>query len=622
MQLRMRGQPHLGKEVLMQRSIRVNRSVLALGALALALVMACASARGTEHGSPADLIVLDARVSTQDEAQPEARAFAVRDGVFAAVGSEAEIERWRGAHTRVVRAGGRRIVPGLVDSHLHAVRGGRFYNLELRWEGVDSLERALAMIREQARRTPPGQWVRVVGGWSPQQFRERRMPTVEELDAAAPDVPVLVLFLYSQALLNRAGAQALGLTPASTAPAGGRYEFAPSGGAILHAEPNPLILYGTIARLPELSALDQLNSTQHFYRELNRFGLTGAVDAGGGGHAYPDDYEATRALAEQPSFPLRLSTYLFAQRKGSELADVTRWTREEELELNRAAELLHGYVTEGAGENLVWSAGDFENFLAPRPELEPAMESELAAVVRVLAERDWPIRIHATYDESITRILDVFEPIFRETGYRARWCIDHAETISTRNIERVRALGGGIAVQDRMAFAGELFEQRYGAAAAAQAPPLRALLDAGIPLGAGTDATRVSSYNPWVALHWLVSGRTVGGTQLAAPENRLTRAEALRLYTLGSAWFSGEESVKGRIAPGQLADFALLSADYFDVPEGEIPSIESLLTVVGGEVVHAAGEFAQLAPSLPPVSPAWSPVAHFGGHARSERAAE
>jgi predicted amidohydrolase YtcJ len=599
----------------MTRTTRFARAALALSLLAASFGAACASTRGGAPAEAADLIVLGARVATQDPQRPQAQAFAVREGVFTAVGSEAEIERWRGAHTRVVHAGDRRIVPGLVDSHLHAVRGGRFYNLELRWEGVDTLARGLEMIAEQARRTPAGQWVRVVGGWSPQQFRERRMPTVEELNAAAPNVPVLVLFLYSQALVNRAGAQALGLTPASTPPAGGRYEFAPEGGAILHAEPNPLILYGTIARLPELSQDDQLNSTQHFYRELNRFGLTGAVDAGGGGHAHPQDYAATLALAARPHFPLRLSTYLFAQKKGTELADITRWTREEELELNRAAERLHGYVTEGAGENLVWSAGDFENFLAPRPELAASMEAELTAVVRVLARHDWPIRIHATYDESITRILDVFEPVFRETGYRARWCIDHAETISARNIERVRALGGGIAVQDRMAFAGELFAQRYGSAAAAQAPPLRALLEAGIPLGAGTDATRVSSYNPWVALHWMVSGRTVGGTELAAPENRLTRAEALQLYTLGSAWFSGEERVKGRIAPGQLADFALLSADYFEVPEAQIPAIESVLTVVGGDVVWAAGPYAELAPQLPPVSPAWSPVAHFGGHA-------
>jgi hypothetical protein len=590
-------------------------------ALAGGAALAGARGLGAADGPPAELIVKNAKVATLDGARPAAEAFAVRGGAFVAVGSNEEIAALRGGGTRVVDAGGRRVIPGLNDSHLHAVRGGRFYNLELRWDGVDSLERGLRMVAEQARRTPRGQWVRVVGGWSPHQFREKRMPSVAELNRAAPETPVFVLFLYSQGFLNRAGVEALGLTPASAAPAGGRFEFVAEGGAVLHAEPSPAILYITIARLPQLSSEEQVDSTRRFYRELNRFGLTSAIDAGGGGHAYPEDYEATRALAARPGFPIRISSYLFAQKAGAELEDFRRWTAAEALDLNRAASRLNGYVTEGAGENLVWSAGDFENFMAPRPELEVRMEAELRAVARLLAERRWPIRIHATYDASISRVLDVFEPIFKETGYASRWCIDHAETVSPRNIARIKALGGGIAIQNRMAFAGEFFFERYGREAAASAPPLRQMLDAGLPVGAGTDATRVSSYNPWLSLYWMVSGRTVGGAQLAPPANRLSREEALRLYTAGSAWFSGEEAVKGRIAPGQYADFAILSADYLAVPEEEIRSIESVLTVTGGDVVHAADPFAELAPEpLGAVTPAWSPVAVFGGFQQAARA--
>jgi predicted amidohydrolase YtcJ len=568
--------------------------------------------------APADLIVRNAKVSTQNASQPEAEALAVRDGLIVAVGSERDVSLLRGGATRVIDAGGRRVIPGLNDSHLHATRGGRFYNLELRWDGVDSLQRGLEMIREQAQRTPPGQWVRVIGGWTPYQFREKRMPTVAELNAAAPETPVFVLFLYSQALLNDAGTKALGITSESRPPEGGRYELVDGGGAILHAEPNPSILYSTIAKLPQLSRDDQVNSTRYFYRELNRFGITSAIDPGGGGHVYPEDYEATKVLALEGRFPLRISSYLFAQKKGSELQDYERWTKEEQLNLNRAVERLNGYVTEGAGENLVWSAGDFENFLAPRPEFGESMETELGAVVRLLADHGWPIRIHATYDESISRVLHVFELVFAETGYRARWCIDHAETVTPRNLVRIRALGGGIAIQDRMAFAGELFAERYGAEAAKTAPPLRQMLDAGLPVGAGTDATRVSSYNPWLSLYWMVTGKTVGGTELFSPANRLSREEALRLYTLGSAWFSGEECVKGKLAPGQYADFALLSADYFTVPEEGIRSIESVLTVTGGDIVYAAAPFDGVAPApLPEVSPAWSPVAQYGGYQNS-----
>lgn len=587
--------------------------VVALFACAIGSASAAAQQR-----EPADLIVHNAKIATQSDALPEARAVAVRGEKFVAVGRDDEVMGLRGDLTRVIDAGGRRLIPGLNDSHVHAVRGGRFYNLELRWDGVESLERGLEMIREQAKRTPKGQWVRVIGGWSPYQFKERRMPTVAELNAAAPDTPVFVLFLYSQGLVNEAGVEALQLTPESVSPEGGRYEFDEGGGAILHAAPSPAILYTSIARLPQLSAEDQINSTKHFYRELNRFGLTSVVDPGGGGHAYPTDYQASHALARQPGFPLRISNYLFAQTAGTELQDYQKWTAAEKLDLDLATARVDGYLVEGAGENLVWSAGDYENFMSPRPELKAKMEQELAAAVRVLAKHQWPIRIHATYDESIGRVLDVFDPVFRETGYKARWCIDHAETISEKNLARIKAMGGGIAVQDRMAFAGEIFRDRYGVAAAAHAPPLRAMVRAGIPVGAGTDATRVSSHNPWLSLYWMVTGKTVGGAQLAAAENRLSREEALRLYTVGSAWFSGDESVKGTIAPGRYADFAILSADYLSVPDEQIRAIESLLTVTGGDVVYAVEPFARVAPEpLPAVSPEWSPVAAFGGYQRS-----
>src|SRR5262249_41702438 len=177
-----------------------------------------------------------------------------------------------------------------------------------------------------------------------------------------------------------------------------------------------------------------------------------------------------------------------------------------------------------------------------------------------------------------------------------RWFFDHAETISEKNIERVKALGGGLAVQHRMAYPGEYFIDRYGKKAAENSPPINRMLKKRGPGGAGTRGTRVASYNPWVALYWLVSGRTVGGTALYPEANRLDRAEALRRYTVGSAWFSGEEDRKGSIEVGKLADLAVLSADYFQVPEEEIKGIQSVLTVVGGKVVYATGDFEKLGP--------------------------
>jgi predicted amidohydrolase YtcJ len=239
-------------------------------------------------------------------------------------------------------------------------------------------------------------------------------------------------------------------------------------------------------------------------------------------------------------------------------------------------------------------------------------------VVRLLAQHRWPFRLHATYDESISRFLDVFERVNAEIPFAGlRWFFDHAETITERNLERVRALGGGIAIQHRMAYQGEYFVERYGAEAASHTPPVAEMLKMGLPVGAGTDATRVASYNPWVSLYWLVSGKTVGGKTLYPQANRLDRAEALRRYTLGSAWFSGEETKKGALAPGQLADLAVLSADYFAVPEQEIKTIESLLTIVDGKVVYAAADFSPLGPPPLPVLPEWSPVKTFGGYHRA-----
>jgi hypothetical protein len=560
-----------------------------------------------------DLIVHNAKVTTLQGGAGEAQAFAVRGERITAVGGEAEIMGLRAANTRVIDAGGRRVVPGLNDSHFHIVRGGRDYNLELRWDGVESLQRGLQMIAEQAMRTPRGQWVRVLGGWSPYQFRERRMPTVAELNLAAPDTPVYVLFAYSIGFLNRAGAAALGLTASSKPPEGGSFEFI-DGGAILR---QPAAVYAAVAQMPGSSVEDQLNSTQHYLRELSRFGLTSAMDAGATATPYPRDYQAFETLAARPKFPIRVSSLLFSQAPGTEGAFYETLIAEGKRNVNRAPSRANGYVFQGAGEVLVWSDADFEDFTAPRVELKPQMERELAEVTRLLAREQWPIRQHATYDQSVTRILDVFEPVFQETGYKARWGIDHAEGISPRNIARIKQMGGGIAIQDRMAFAGEYFLERYGAEAASHAPPIRQMLEAGIPVGAGTDATRVASYNPWISLYWMVTGRTVGGTRLAAAENRLSREEALRLYTVGTAWFSGEEDVKGRIGPGQFADFAILSADYMTVPEEQIRRIESVLTVTGGDVVYSAGAFTSFAAEpLPPVSPAWSPVAAFGGYQR------
>lgn len=541
-----------------------------------------------------------------------AQAFLVRDGLIAAVGSDHEILAQQNDQTELIDLGGRTVIPGLNDSHLHIVRGGLHYNMELRWDGVPSLAEALRMLREQALRTPAPQWVRVVGGWSEYQFAERRMPTLEEINAAAPDTPVFVLHLYDRALLNAAALRAAGYTRDTPDPAGGEIQRDRHGNptGMLIARPNASILYSTLAKGPLLAYEDQLISTRHFMRELNRLGVTSAIDAGGGFQNYPDDYRVVEELHRRGQMTVRIAYNLFTQRPKHELEDFTKWTED-----NRIFQGDRTFRLNGAGEMLVFSAADFEDFLEPRPDLDGMVERELEQVVSLLAAHRWPFRLHATYNESIERFLGVFEKVNRDIPFNGlHWFFDHAETISDRNIERVAALGGGIAVQHRMAFQGEYFVERYGAKAAKRTPPVRRMLEMGLPVGAGTDATRVASFNPFVSLYWLVSGRTVGGLALYGEKERLSREEALQLYTQGSSWFSTEDGAKGGLYAGQLADFAVLNADYFTIPEVQIRSLESELTVVGGQVVYAAGGFSGLRPEDLPAALDWAPTRHYGGY--------
>ena len=560
----------------------------------------------------ADVIVRNGRFVTLDPRRPNADAVAIEGGKFLAVGNDALIQAHCGPATKVIDVGRRTVIPGLNDSHMHLIRGGLNYNLELRWDGVPSLADGLRMLREQARRTPPPHWVRVVGGWTEFQFAERRMPTLDEINAAAPDTPVFVLHLYDRALLNQAALLACGYTKDTPEPPGGEIQRDKKGNptGLLIAKPNALILYATLNKGPKLAPEHQMNSTRLFMREMNRLGITSAIDAGGGFQNYPDDYRVIEDLHRRGEMTVRIAYNLFTQRPKQEIDDFARWVK-----MTRYGAGDDFYRMNGAGEMIVFSAADFEDFLEPRPELAASLEDELTRVVRLLVENRWPFRLHATYDESIRRFLNVFEAVNREVPFAGlRWFFDHAETVTEPSLERIRALGGGIAVQHRMAYQGEYFVARYGQAAARHTPPIKQMLRMGLPVGAGTDATRVASYNPWVALYWLTTGKTVGGMPLYGEDNRLDRLEALRRYTLGSAWFSGEDEQKGTIVPGQLADLAVLSADYFSVPEAEIKAIESVLTLVGGKVVYGQGDFAGLAPPPLPVLPEWSPVKAYGGY--------
>ena len=579
----------------------------------------CETAPAGPAAGPADIIVTNAKIATLNPRAPTASALAVRGGEIAAIGAAADVEKLRGPATRVIDAGGRAVVPGLNDGHTHFIRGGLTYTNEVRWDGVPSLAEGMRRVRDQARRTPPPHWVQVIGGWTWAQFAEQRYPTLDEINAATGDTPCMIMHLYDRAWLNRAAIRALGWNKDTPNMFGGAIDRDASGNptGLVMSTTSLASLVSVWLRIPRLSPEDQILSTRHFMREHNRFGVTSVIDAGGGGQNYPDNYAAIAKLAADRQMTLRIGYTLFAQAPGKELANYTAWSK-----LVKYGQGNDYYRMIGTGEYILYQAGDVANFAKDYTVPPPGvMEKNFTAVVDFIVGQGWPFRQHTSFDATASRVLDVLEQVNRERPLKGlRWGLDHCETLQPRTLERLAALGGSIDIQNRMSLDGEAFLKKYGAQAAADAPPIARIREMGIPLACGTDANRATSYNPWIGLHWLVTGKTLGGAKLQGDRNLLDRVEALRLYTSGSAWISGEEGKKGTLEAGRFADFAVLSADYFSVPVDQIKDIESVLTVVGGKVVYGEGPFSRLSPPLPPVAQDWLPVHRYGEYYKSAAA--
>lgn len=565
----------------------------------------------------ADTILFNGKITTMDPEQPEATAIALKDGLILEVSSDADTLRLKSAGTKVIDLNGQRVIPGLIDSHTHIIRQGNNFAMELRWDHVPSLADGLAMLKAQAQRTPAGQWIRVVGGWSADQFAEKRLPTIDEINAVAPEVPVYVLHLYDRAWLNKAALRALGIDKHFYEPfVSGRLERDDQGNptGLAMARPNAQPLYALLDMAPKLDFEQQITSTKHYFRALNGLGLTSALDCAGGFLNYPDDYGVISELNKRGEQTVRIGYQLFAQRPLFELDDFKRWN--DIVKPDQGNDYLKCV---GAGEMLVASAYDFEDFSYPRPELPKRMEGDLRPVLEFLLENGWPIRFHCTYEESAHRLLTVLEEVGRDKGLEElNWIFDHGETISESTMEWVARLGGGISYQNRIAFQATAYRDRYGEAALNYVMPVKKMMASGAPLAAGTDATRVSSYNPWLAIHWAVSGKGRGGDVIWQAQNRLSRQDALQHWTAAGAWFSREQGKKGQIKAGQFADIAVLDRDYFAIPEDEIIEIEADLTFSGGRIVHAKGPFAEHAPAPLPELPDWSPVPVFGAPGASK----
>lgn len=558
-----------------------------------------------------DKILFNGKITTMDPDRPEATAVAISGDQITAVGTDKDMLRLAGPETETIDLGGQRVIPGLIDSHTHIIRQGNNFAMELRWDHVPSLADGLRMLKAQAERTPAGQWIRVVGGWSVDQFAEKRLPTIDEINAVAPDVPVYVLHLYDRAWLNKAALRAIGIDRHFYEPfVSGRLERDNQGNptGLAMARPNAQPLYALLDMAPKLDFEQQVTSTKHYFKALNGLGLTSALDCAGGFLNYPDDYGVITELNKRGEQTVRIGYQLFAQRPMFELDDFKRWN-----DIVKPDEGNDYLKCVGAGEMLVASAYDFEDFSYPRPDLPKRMEGDLRPVLEFLFENRWPIRFHCTYEESAHRLLSLIEEVGRDKGLEElNWIFDHGETISESTMEWVARLGGGISYQNRIAFQTTAYRDRYGEDALREVMPVKKMMASGVPLAAGTDATRVSSYNPWLALHWAVSGKGRGGDIIWSAANRLDRHDALRHWTAAGAWFSREAGKKGQIKAGQWADIAVLDRDYFSIAENEITEIEADLTLTGGKIVHAKARFAAHAPAPLPELPDWSPVPIFG----------
>ncbi len=529
----------------------------------------------------ADTILHNGKIVTL-EAAGTVEALAVTDGKIVATGKNDEIARLAGPATRRIDLGGRTVIPGLIDSHMHAIRAALFYATEVNWIGAKSIPQAMERIRAKAKAAKPGEWIIVAGGWTPPQFAEKRRPTQAELAAAAPDNPVYIQLFYSSVLLSPAGFAALKIASDSDVPPNGRLER-DAGGALTGwiSGDNPTIS-GLFDKLPLPTLAQSVEGTKQFFRELNRLGLTGVSDPGGF-NLTAESYRPLFQVWQDRALTVRVVYSLFAQRRGKELEDIQAMTQM--LPMGFGDDWLR---FNGIGENITW--GMYNND-APTD----AQKQQYYELARWAAARGMTLTQHWNNNKSVHHLLDVIERVNKEIPIaKLRWSVVHLNDATQESLARMKALGLGWLMQNAMYFQGEAFLRERGNAAMRLTPPIKTAMNLGLMVGCGTDAHRVMSYNPFVSLQWMLDGMTVGGAATRDVDETPSREEALRLYTQGSTWFTHDEDKRGTLRVGKLADLAVLEQDYMTIPVGEIGALTSLLTMVGGRIVYGDGPYAGL----------------------------
>jgi predicted amidohydrolase YtcJ len=558
--------------------------MLGLGkALAIFTVLYLASPASLAFAETADTVLFNGKILTVDKDFSVQQALAIGHGQVLASGTSAAMKKLASEKAELIDLGGRTVIPGLTDGHIHGIRAALTFGTEVNWIGVSTLKEALERIRQTSKAQKPGSWIVVAGGWTEEQFAEKRRPTVIEVAAAAPDNPVYIQHLYDWLLLTPKAMEALNIREDSDVTPGGKLERdgdnRPTGVVI----GNGNTLGKIFDRLPKPTLDQQVDGSKKFFREMNSLGVTGIVD-GGGVSMYPANYQAVFKLWHDRQLTLRVAYHLCAPKPGSELADLQNLTQL--LPPGFGDEMLH---FNGPGEILIWA--DWTD-----GDITPDGKAKLAELLRWAASKGYTIQLHWNPDRTVHDLLDVVEDIARDYPVRdLRWTVLHLYNASEDNLKRMKSLGLIWGVQDGLYFGGERLAREVGVEAARRLPPIATALRLGLTVAGGTDAHRVSSYNPFVALQWYLDGTTIGGVQTRGEAEAPSRRQALEMYTRNSAFMANDDDKRGTLEPGKFADLAVLSSDYLTAPVKEIGKIRSLLTMVGGNVVYADQPFAGMA---------------------------
>src|SRR6266480_369142 len=563
----------------LHRNGRTGPEACFAAALALCIMLAA----GGAEAQTADTILFNGKILTVVEDFSIQQALAIGGGKVLATGTSAAMKKLAGDKAKLIDLGGRTVIPGLTDGHIHGIRAALTFGTEVNWIGVSTLKDALEKLGQAAKSQKPGSWIVVAGGWTEEQFQEKRRPNVAEVTAVAPENPVYIQHLYDWLLLTPKAMEALSIRDDGDVTPGGKLERDgenhPTGVVI----GNGNTLGKIFDRLPKPTLDEQVDGSKRFFREMNSLGVTGIVD-GGGVSMYPVNYQAVFKLWHDKQLTLRVAYHLCAPKPGSELADLQNLTQL--LPQGFGDAMLH---FNGPGEILIWA--DWTD-----SDITPDGKARLSELLRWAASKGYTIQLHWNPDRTVHDLLDVVEDIARDYPVRdLRWTVLHLYNASEDNLKRMKSLGLIWGVQDGLYFGGERLQREVGADQARLMPRISTAFKLGLTVAAGTDAHRVSSYNPFVALQWYLDGTTIGGAQTRGDAEAPSRRQALEMYTRQSAFMANEDDRRGTLEPGKYADLAVLSADYLTAPVKEIGKIRSVLTMVGGKVVYADQPFAGMA---------------------------